>query len=140
VSLACGPSLPPNVTCELPHSGVSLNANAPLSVTLTLDTDAVLGYLSSSRKTPQLGSRLTLAFAAMLPLALFPLAGRPGRRRLHKVICLAAVFGGLTSCSSQYPASTPPGTYTIPLAATGTDSANAITMTHTLTLTLNVTP
>jgi hypothetical protein len=53
-------------------------------------------------------------------------------------LCLLAL--GLSACSGYYPGSTPPGTYVIPVMATGTSQGSSVTNTHMLQVTLIVTP
>jgi len=56
---------------------------------------------------------------------------------------LAVGATGLTACGDKWPAHTPPGTYTIPVVGTGTflrGPGIRNTITHTLNITLTVTP
>jgi hypothetical protein len=96
-----------------------------------LDTDDVIGYLSSNRKS----ATSPLIFAAILPLlALFA----PRRRRWPAILCAlltVAILTSATGCSGKYPASTAPGTYTLQLTATGTTTGT----THTLSIPFTVT-
>jgi hypothetical protein len=142
VSIACAAQLPPYVTCELPSS-LALSSAAAAPVPLTLDTDAVLNFYASQRPAAPGGS--PIAFALALPFSLLGLAwGRTSRRRLPRALlallplCLLAL--GLTACNGYYPGSTPPGTYVIPVTATGTSQGSPVTNTHTLQVTLIVTP
>jgi len=141
INLACGAALPPVVTCELAPQ-VSLPANGSVGTTLTLDTDAVLDFKSSVEPTQNRGSRFGwIAFASVLPLMLF---GLSRRRSCLRLVAVAAIVGAglttLTGCSGKYPASTPPGTYTIVLTATGTPAGGGLATTQIIDLTLIVTP
>jgi predicted small lipoprotein YifL len=142
VYLGCQGPLPPYVTCELPASE-TLAAGQTLNFNFTMDTDAVLNFLAESSpaaKTPWGSAPGRMALALLLPLGLAGLARR--RQLLRRLLLLAVlVVGatGLTACGDKWPAHTPPGTYTIPVVATGTTSyGNALS--HTLNITLTVTP
>ena len=141
INLACGAALPPVVTCELAPQ-VNLPANGSVGTTLTLDTDAVLDFKSSAEPGRRHGPRSGwISVAALVPLML--LSFRRRRSRLHWFMFAGIVLAGLmtvTGCSGKYPASTPPGTYTIVLTATGTPAGGTSATTQTIDLTLIVTP
>ncbi len=153
VTLACADPLPPEVTCEFPPKPVPLAANATATVPLTIDTDAILGYMSANHQPPSrqfppgsaTGTLARLSLAALLPLGLLGLGRRRLLRgsRLQKLLSiplLAILATGLTACSGKYPAHTPPGTYIIPITATGASAGSSVAITHTLSLTLVVIP
>jgi len=142
VQLGCQGPLPPYVTCELPGSE-TLAAGQTLNFNFTMDTDAVLNFLAEgppagrSQQSQALG-RMVLAF--LLPLALGGLARR--RKTLRRLLFLAVLVLGatwLTACGDKWPAHTPPGTYTIPVVGTAT-LPNGTVISHTLNITLTVTP
>ncbi len=141
ITLTCG-SVPAWVTCELPASAVTLGADATLPVNFTIDTDQLLGFLASATppSRPWQFSRITLA--ALLPLTLLGFARR--RKALRSLLMLAslAVFlSGLTACGANlYPQHTAPGVYNIAVTATGTAVGATVPTTHTLNITLTVTP
>jgi sugar lactone lactonase YvrE len=145
ITLTCGTALPPWVTCEPPTSPTHLAANATTPVNLTLDTDQLLGFLSYAKPQapPSHTSTLSrIAIAILLPLTLFGL----GRRRkplrsLLMTASLAILLNALTACGgNKYPNHTPPGVYSIPVTATGTAVGSSTPTTHTLNITLTVTP
>jgi hypothetical protein len=134
ITLTCGFPLPVYVTCTLPPPA-QLTANGTAPVTLTLDTDGVPDFLSANR-TPNLGR---LALAALIPFTLLGFARRRRLRNLFACALLAALAVSLTACANTYPGHTPPGTYTIPITATGTSAGSTTPTSHTLNITLTVT-
>jgi sugar lactone lactonase YvrE len=157
ITLTCGSPLPAWITCELPKSAVTLGADATLPVSFTIDTDQVLDFYSSqnhsttTRPTDNVGAPFiprTLRdgwagtlLATLLPLTLLGFGRR--RKALRSLLMLAslAVFmSALTACGGNfYPGSTTPGTYIIPVTATGTAVGAVTPTTHTLNITLTVT-
>ena len=140
IQISCG-TLPQFVTCELANSTVQLPANGTVTTTLTLDTDAILGFASSAPPvSPWTLGRGVLA--AVLPLAMFGFRRRHKLRSLLSVAVLAVLGLGLMACSGHYPDHAAPGTYTIPLTASGiaVGSTSTTPTTHTANLTLVVTP
>jgi len=141
VYLGCQGPLPPYLTCELPQSE-TLAVGQTLNFNFTMDTDAVLDFLAKNppaEKTPWTNAPGKMTLALLLPLALAGFARR--RKTLRRLLLLAVlVIGatGLTACGDKWPGHTPPGTYTIPVVGTGT--YNGTTITHTLNITLTVTP
>ena len=128
-------SLPLHVTL-VPKPMAPLAAGGQSSVSVYLDTDDVIGYLSSSS-----ASRSTfreILAGATLP-ALACLAFMPRRRlRLSSriLLLLTALFLSSTvACSGKYPASTAPGSYALQITATG----SATGRTHTLNIPLTIT-
>jgi hypothetical protein len=142
VALGCGAPLPIYLTCELPPNAINLTANATLPITLTLDTDEVLNFLAANQPPTRTNTANRIAFALLLPFAALPFAARRRKlRHLLSLLCIAVICSAVTACTGYYPPSTPPGTYTIPLTATGTSSAFSTTpITHTLNITFTVTP
>ena len=138
VTLQCGGLLPAWLTCKLPASPVSLAPNAMVQVDFTMDTDAVLGFKASAERSrpPVFGS---VVLALLLPLSLLG-AGR--RRSVHSLLLLSVVslLAVLNGCGGKYPEHTAPGTYTIPVVATGTNAGNSAPTTYTLNIALTVTP
>jgi len=141
ITLTCG-SVPAWVTCELPASAVTLGADATLPVNFTIDTDQLLGFLASAESSsrPWQFSRITLA--ALLPLTLLGFARRrKALRSLLMLVSLGVFMSGLAACgSNSYPQHTAPGVYNIPVTATGTAVGATVPTTHTLNVTLTVTP
>ncbi|MES2391555.1 MAG: hypothetical protein V4555_07930 [Acidobacteriota bacterium] len=133
ITLTCGSPLPPYATCYLP-APVQLAANATTTFTFGLDTDGSPRFYGANR-SPNLNR---VALAALIP---FTLLGFKRRRIGNLLAC--ALFSilavTLTACANTYPAHTPPGTYTVPITATGTATGSTIPTTHTLNITLTVT-
>jgi hypothetical protein len=103
----------------------------------------VLDFLATNslaEKTPWTNMPGRMALALLLPLALAGFARR--RKAVRRVLLLAVLVMGataLTACGDKWPGHTPPGTYTIPVVGTGT-TANGTVISHTLNITLTVTP
>jgi hypothetical protein len=125
VSISCG-SLPIYVTCQVVPSKVGISNGTPQSVTVKIDTDAVLGYASMDR-------HLRVVVAVLLP-CLFGFARDRRKLKLGVIsFCLLAFLAsGATGCSVKYPSSTPPGTYSIVINGHG--QASGLDRTTTLTL------
>jgi hypothetical protein len=125
VSISCG-SLPIYVTCQVVPSKVGISNGTPQSVTVKIDTDAVLGYASMDR-------HLRVVVAVLLP-CLFGLARDRRKLKLNVIsFCLLAFLAsGAIGCSEKYPSSTPPGTYSIVINGHG--QASGLDRTTTLTL------
>jgi hypothetical protein len=113
-----------------------LGANQTIPSSIYFDTDAVLGYKSEARAP--LGLRTGTALAMLLPLTLL---AAPRRRKLLwrstllMALALTASLFSLTGCSSLYPPSVTPGTYTITLTGHGQTTG----ISHQATFTLIVT-
>ena len=141
ITLTCG-TVPAWVTCELPTSAVTLGADATLPVNFTIDTDQLLGFLASAAPPSRPWEVGRIALATLLPLTLLGFARR--RKALRSLLMLAslAIFiSGLTACGSNaYPQHATPGVYNIPVTATGTAVGATTPTTHTLNITLTVTP
>jgi len=141
VTLGCQGPLPPYLTCELPPSE-TLTVGQTLNFNFTMDTDAVLDFLaqnSPADKPAQTHAVSRIVFALLLPLALAGFARR--RKMLRRVLLLMVLVVGataLTACGDKWPAHTPPGTYTITVVGTGVTSKGLTS--HTLPITLTVTP
>ena len=136
IALTCT-NLPQYASCNFSKSSPSilqLAANGTVTTSVLIDTDVVIGYAHNNLpRTTSLGKTITLA--CLFPAALlFALRRRP---RIASLLALAlfAALTTITGCSSKYPASTPPGTYTVNITATG----QTTNMTHTVPFTLTVT-
>jgi hypothetical protein len=133
------------VTCELPGSE-TLALGQTVNFNFTMDTDAVLNFLaqsSPSAGTPQKSAMSRMVLALLLPLALAGFARRRKALRWAMLLVVLAVGAtGLTACGDKWPAHTPPGVYTIPVVGTSTvlGPGSVGTITHTLNITLTVTP
>jgi hypothetical protein len=144
IGTTCG-SLPTYVTCIFTPNPAPLPGNGTTAVSFYLDTNSILGDksgpLQSSRQTPP----SFIALALLLPpLTLFGALGcrRRKPRRLSLLLLIFALVSlplALSGCGSSVITPIPsaaPGTYTIPITATGTTTG----LTHTTQLTLTVTP
>jgi hypothetical protein len=135
VNLSCL-ELPQWATCNFDNANLALGANHTIPASIYFDTDAVLGYKSESRSP--LALRTGFALAMLLPLGLL---ASPRRRKLLRrstllvALLVTATLLSATGCSSLYPASTPPGTYSITLTGQGQTSG----ISHQATFTLIVT-
>lgn len=137
-TLTCG-SLPAVATCAFTQPTLSLPASGTGTTTLTIDTDAVIGFRSSLNRS-SLHWPVNISIASLFPLGLLAFAKR--RRRGATLVCLwllAVASLRLSASSSKYPAHTPPGTYLIHLQATGTLVGSTTSQTQTANLTLVIT-
>jgi hypothetical protein len=139
VALGCA-SLPAGVTCTFANPSVTLAANATATSQLIIDTNSPLsGGPSATNSTRDRGFRLAglfLPFSLLFGFAFFRL-----RRRTASLLTMVLVavlsLGALmaTGCNSFGASKVAPGTYTIEITGTGTQS-NTI---HYTTLTLTIT-
>ena len=147
LALTCA-NLPQYVTCSPTPNPAPLTANGISTVSLYLDTDSVLGY-ACNRPAPPPGDTHASPFNLALslsPISFFTGLAAFSRRRtrirllllLFSLIPASFALGGCGEIIYPYdvPPSAAPGTYTIPITATGA----ATGITHTANLTLTVTP
>jgi hypothetical protein len=151
-TLSCGPR-PDYTTCAWSETSVTLPANGTVSTSLIIDTDQLPGFLSSTSvpsPTTKAGAPFIArflrdgwagtTFACLLPLTLFTLRRRSKLRSLLSLLLLAALATTITACgANKYPYSTAPGTYVIPITATGPPVPGRISPTQTVNLKLIVT-
>jgi len=155
LAITCA-NLPQYVTCQPTPSTAALTVNGTTTVSLYLDTDSVLGYARNTPPTGLPGRRTSpIALAVLLPfglfgcfgLAAFSRASRKARRAtahlrllalLLALLPLSLALSGCTDIIDAYdpPPSAVPGTYTIPIIATGA----ATHVIHIANLTLTITP
>jgi hypothetical protein len=141
LGLTCG-SLPTNVTCTLTPNSAKLAANATAAASLYLSTVTIPSRNALNR--PVSAPEFPINLALMLsPAGLFTALAARRRRRfsvLNFVLLAAFSMAALTlaGCGSLiYPLpSAVPGTYTIPITATGASTG----LTHTAQLTLTINP
>ena len=141
LGLTCG-SLPTNVTCTLTPNSAKLAANATAAASLYLSTVTIPSRNALNR--PVSAPEFPINLALMLsPAGLFTALAARRRRRFSVLnfVLLAAFFMAaltLAGCGSLiYPLpSAVPGTYTIPITATGASTG----LTHTAQLTLTISP
>ena len=144
VTLGCV-SPPTYVTCTFTPPSTPLAANATATISLSIDTDSVLGYAhlnAAPATTP--ASPIDLALL-LSPFTFFAaVAARRRRTALRLLILLLAAIPlalPLTGCGTLiYPLAIPPsatpGTYIIPIGASAANTG----LTHTAQLTLTITP
>ena len=142
LALTCG-TLPQYVSCSFTPSTSALASGGSASVSLYVDTDSVPGYVM--RLDPIHRSAVALA-VLLCPVGLLSLVGL--RSRVRPRVCLWGLFlafacltGILSGCGGKsapvtVPPSAVPGTYTVPVTATGMTTG----ITRTVQLTLTVTP
>lgn len=145
LAISCA-NLPQYLTCRPTPASTSLTANGSTTVSLYLDTDSVLGYARNTGTSfPSRVPPITWAFL-FAPLTLLGCTrsrrhGKPCVRLLMFALAVLPVSLALAGCgeliiSAEIPPSVAPGTYTIPITATGAVSG----ISHTAQLTLQVTP
>jgi hypothetical protein len=151
-TLSCGPR-PDYTTCAWSQTSVTLPANGTVSTSLIIDTNQLPGFLSSTSvpsPTTKAGAPFTArflrdgwagtTFACLLPLTLLTLRRRSNLRSLLSLLLLAALATTVTACgANKYPYSTAPGTYVIPITATGPPVPGGVSPTQTVNLKLIVT-
>jgi len=139
IAFSCG-NLPPVATCTFSKDPVALAAGATATTTVSIETDVIPDFRSDLRRpaSPRehFMQRTGIALAMLLPFTLLALRCRahdqrskngdaplPRRIRLLSTILFAIACGAvalsLNACSGKYPASTPPGTYTILITGQG---------------------
>ena len=138
--------LPVYATCTFSNVTPQLAANGTVVVQLTIDTGNPLGSggsTTSSLKQPGIGAgnegngSSTVAFA-MLPAGLLFGLGLYKRRRLGALLVLlfaVAVTFGVTGCSGLHQNTTPAGTYTFKVTASGKGTGATESQTVTMTVT-----
>jgi hypothetical protein len=151
LTLTCA-NLPTYFTCRSTAATVALaSASGPAVVSLYLDTDSVLGYAGNSPASSSGHSLSAINWALLLsPFGLFASLAPWSRRRLQRRPCLRLVILLLAILPVSFilsgcgpfvlgvysPPSVAPGTYTIPITATGA----ATGLAHTARLIVTVTP
>jgi hypothetical protein len=135
-------SPPVYITCQFTPNPTTLAANGTITASFYLDTDSIVGFVP--RKTAQAHIQqpsLTALALLLSPIGLF--AGIAAFRKRSRALLLtlaiitlpmALALGGCGDIILP-PPSTAPGTYTIPITATG----NTTGLTHTAQLTLTIT-
>jgi sugar lactone lactonase YvrE len=127
--------LPFAATCTFSKTQVDLAANGTTTVKVTVDTGDPLGA-GGSAAVRRGASGVMVCF---LPLVLLLGAGGWRRRlRLPKlllVVCAAVMTLGAMGCSGLHINSTPPGTYSFKVTATGVNTGMTESQTMTLTVT-----
>ncbi len=140
IGLGCA-SLPAGVTCNFSSPSVNLTANGTVTAQLTIDTNTPVGGGASAMNRNPGRSGMSMA-GLFLPLSaffgfLFWRLRRRGSAILTMVLVAALSTAALlaTGCSGYSSSSAAPGTYTIQVTGTGTNS-NVI---HYQNVTLDIT-
>ena len=140
IAFGCG-SLPAGVTCHFAPASVTLAADGLASTQLTIDTNNPLSGGASATNRRGAGSIAYLA-GMLLPLsAFFGWLFWQWRRRntglltLMTVLALTAAALFATGCNGISMGSVVPGTYTIQIIGTGTNSNVVHFQNYTLTIT-----
>jgi hypothetical protein len=135
VTLSCSLPLPISYSCTINPTAVPLAVNGTGNPVVTL---APIRLRAANPST----SRIVLA--SLFPLTLLSLAGFRRRRKLSAILplaILAILAASTTACGNDiaYPA-TQPGSYPFTITATGTTNGATTPTTHTLNITLILTP
>jgi hypothetical protein len=136
IALGCT-NLPVHASCTFEKNSLQLLPNGTATINVTIDTDDVLGY--ARNESP--GAVSSISYALLLfPTGLLALISARRQGGLLRLLLALIAIGGLAltlnGCSSLYPKSTTPGTYTINLNGVGANTGLA----HTQAITLTVTP
>jgi len=144
LAISCA-NLPQYVTCQPTPSPATLTASSAASVSLYLDTDSVLGYAHLSTPASPARRNTPISLALLLsPLGLLALSRRSRPAPLRLLTLLLALLPlslALSGCGEiilpySVPPFATPGTYTIPITATGANTH----ISHTANLTLTIAP
>jgi hypothetical protein len=146
LAITCS-KLPQYLTCRPTPNPATLAANGTTAVSLYLDTDAVLGYARNTAPTTPSRHPSPISWALLFaPLSLFAGAryqrkAKPALRLLVALLAILPLSLALAGCGeiiipADIPPSVAPGTYVIPITATGATTG----VSHTAQLTLQVTP
>jgi hypothetical protein len=145
LTISCA-NLPQYLTCRPTPGTASLSANGSATVSLYLDTDSVLGYARNTgtsfpSRVPPIMWAFLVAPLTLLGCTRSRRHGKPGVRLLMFALAVLPLSLALAGCgqliiSAEIPPSVAPGTYIIPITATGAASG----VSHTAQLTLQVTP
>jgi parallel beta-helix repeat protein len=146
LAISCA-NVPQYLTCRPTPASFSLSANGSTAVSLYLDTDSVLGYARNidgprpSRVPAPITWALVFAPVTLLRCARSRRHRKAGFRLLMFLLAILPLSLALAGCgeliiSADIPPSVAPGTYMIPITATGAASG----VSHTAQLTLQVAP
>jgi hypothetical protein len=144
ITITCG-TPPAYVTCMFTPTPAALTGNGTATVSFYLDTDSIVGGTVNGPIRGSLAPQPTSTRLALLlsPFTLLTLLTRRRSQRLRRLLLLLILTLPttllVTSCASSIITPIPsaaPGTYTIPITATGASSNIA----HTANLTLQITP
>jgi hypothetical protein len=146
LAISCA-NLPQYLTCRPVPGSTTLASGGSATVSLYLDTDSVLGYARNtsgprpSRVPAPITWALVFAPVTLLGCARSRRHRKAGFRLLVFLLAILPLSLALAGCgeliiSADIPPSVAPGTYMIPITATGAASG----VSHTAHLTLQVAP
>ena len=146
VSFAVSSATAVSNLCAISVGSAMVSSATPATATLTIGTSASTCVTTGARhglamttSAPASGSRMTFAYAGLLPL--FCLAGLGRRRRAWRLaalsLCMLSGALWLSGCGSNSSSANaaPKGAYT--LTVTGTDNTAHLTSSTTFTLTID---
>jgi hypothetical protein len=138
VAITCNPPYPPEYTCTVQQPSVSLSPGLSVVFTFTLSPSYTAGVNARSRSNQ-------IVLAVFLPVSLFSLIGLARKRRATlRALLLTSVLAILgsftTACGPDHFIPITTGIYPITFTATGTSQGSTTPITHTLTLSADITP
>lgn len=142
VAVTCNPPFPPNYTCTVQYSSISLTPGLTTSFTYTLKPS----YTASATHSNSFDRSTRVVLASLFPITLLSLIGLARKRRtplrtLLTLTLLAVLASATTACGpDQFIEATSPGTYPITFTATGTTQGSSTPVTQILHLTVLLTP
>jgi TctA family transporter len=136
--MTCNPPYPPEYTCTVQQPSVSLSPGLSVVFTFTLSPSYTAGVNARSRSNQ-------IVLAVFLPVSLFSLIGLARKRRATlRALLLTSVLAILgsftTACGPDHFIPITTGIYPITFTATGTSQGSTTPITHTLTLSADITP
>ena len=130
-------NLPAHMKIVFASTTMKLTAGGNAALSVYIDTDDVRGYARAVPPETPFARRSPPVWALVpVPFLLYFIRRRQRHWTKSIVVMLALAVGMLSGCSSVYPGSTAPGTYTVQLQAVGSASGLA----HTLNLQVVVLP
>jgi hypothetical protein len=141
VAIACIPPFPPNYTCTLQHSSISLTSGLSTVFTYTLSPS----FTASATPSHPVNRSTRIVLASLFPFTLVSLLGLSRKRRTHlrtllSLTLLAILATTTTACGPDHFIPITTGVYPLTFTATGTDQGTSTPITHTLTINATITP
>ena len=141
VAIACIPPFPPNYTCTLQHSSISLTSGLSTVFTDTLSPS----FTASATPSHPVNRSTRIVLASLFPFTLVSLLGLSRKRRTHlrtllSLTLLAILATTTTACGPDHFIPITTGVYPLTFTATGTDQGTSTPITHTLTINATITP
>ena len=145
VTTSCNLPLPTSYTCTLTPTALPLTSGYPASTVLKLAPN-LNPSAAFTPGYPPIAHSSRIALATLFPLAFVSLIALARRRRiafrnLLSLSILVVLAASTSACGpDKFYAATPPGNYPLTITATGTSSGSSSPVTHTLNITLVLTP